>query len=32
MTEGEPYPFQFMNWWFVAVRRGTGVDFFYVQD
>ncbi len=32
MEVGRPYPFQFMDWWFVAVkRRGGELDFFHIS-
>ena len=29
MHVNEPYPFQFMEWWFVAVKRSDGELYFY---
>lgn len=29
MHANEPYPFQFMEWWFVAVKRADGELYFY---
>jgi len=32
MVVGTPYPFFFMEWWFVAVKRADGeLDFFYLD-
>ena len=31
MQVGRPYTFQFIDWWFVAVKRNDGsIDFFHV--
>ena len=29
MDVGVPYPFQFMEWWFVAIKRQDGDMYFY---
>ncbi len=29
MHANEPYPFHFMEWWFVAVKRADGELYFY---
>ncbi len=29
MGVGVPYPFQFMEWWFVAIKRTDGDLYFY---
>ena len=29
MHVNEPYPFQFMEWWFIAVKRADGELYFY---
>ncbi len=32
MDVGRPYPFQFLDWWFVVVKRADGaLDFLYVD-
>ena len=31
MQVGRPYPFQFIDWWFVAVKRSDdALDFFHI--
>ena len=31
MQVSRPYPFQFIDWWFVAIKRNDGsIDFFHV--
>ena len=32
MTIGVPYPVQFMEWWFVAVKRADGEVYFYYLE
>ena len=32
MQVSRPYPFQFIDWWFVAIKRNDGsIDFFHVD-
>ena len=33
MEVGRPYPFQFLDWWFLAVKRTDGsLDFLHIGD
>ena len=33
MKVGKPYPFQFKEWWFIAVKRADStLDFFYISE
>lgn len=32
MEVGKPYPFQFLGWWFLAVKRTNGsLDFLHIE-